>query len=62
MEKRLLKIKEAAEYLGLSEGMLYKLVWQKRVPFVVRIGRSLRFDKIGMDEWIKKNTEEQLDI
>ena len=61
MEKRLLNIKEASEYLGIPEGSLYKFVWQKRIPFVVRIGRALRFDKMGMDRWIEKNTVERLD-
>ncbi|MCD6219045.1 helix-turn-helix domain-containing protein [Candidatus Calescamantes bacterium] len=56
MEKRLLNIKEASEYLGIPMGSLYKLAWQKRLPFVVKIGRSLRFDKEKMDEWIEENT------
>ena len=61
MEKRLIGIKEASEYLGIPIGSLYKLVWQRRLPFVVRIGRSLRFDKERMDKWILENTIEVKD-
>jgi excisionase family DNA binding protein len=55
MEKRLLDIKEAAEYLGMTESALYKKVWKRQVPFAVKIGRTLRFDKVRMDEWIEDN-------
>ena len=60
MEKRLLKIKEASEYLGIPEGSLYKFVWQRRFPFVVKIGSALRFDRVKMDRWIEENTVESL--
>lgn len=62
MEKRLLKIEEAAEYLGIPKQTLYKFVWQKRLPFVVRVGRALRFDKIKMDKWIEENTDKPSDF
>jgi excisionase family DNA binding protein len=55
MEKRLFDIKEAAGYLGMTESALYKKVWKRQVPFVVKIGRALRFDKVRMDEWIEDN-------
>ena len=55
MEKRLLNIREAAEYLGMTENALYKKVWKRQVPFAIKIGRSLRFDKVRMDEWIEEN-------
>jgi len=55
MEKRLMDVKEAATYLGMSESALYKKVWKRQVPFAVKIGRSLRFDKVRMNEWIEDN-------
>jgi len=58
MEKRLMNVEEASEYLGIPRGSLYKMAWQKRLPFVVKVGRALRFDKIKMDLWIDENTEE----
>ena len=61
MEKRLLNIKEASEYLGIPKGSLYKLVWQRRIPFV-KIGKALRFDKEKIDKWIEENTVEEIKI
>ena len=61
MEKRLININEASEYLGIPKGSLYKMVWQRRVPFVVKIGRSLRFDREKIDKWILENTLEPKD-
>ncbi|MFA7328969.1 MAG: helix-turn-helix domain-containing protein [Candidatus Ratteibacteria bacterium] len=55
MEKRLFNIGDASEYLGIPKGSLYKLVWQKRLPFVVKAGKSLRFDKPKMDQWIEEH-------
>jgi len=62
MNRRLIGIKEASEYLGIPKGSLYKMVWQRRVPFVVRVGRSLRFDKTKMNLWIEENTVKQEDF
>ncbi|MFA7327967.1 MAG: helix-turn-helix domain-containing protein [Candidatus Ratteibacteria bacterium] len=58
MEKRLVNIKAASEYLSIPIGSLYKMVWQKRLPFVVKSGRALRFDKVKMDLWIEVQTQE----
>ena len=43
MEKRLLSIIEAAEWLGLSQSYLYKLVEADADPHI-RFGRAIRFD------------------
>ena len=61
VEKRLLNIKEASEYLGIPTKSLYKLVWQRRIPFV-KIGKALRFDKERLDKWIEENTVEEIKI
>ena len=55
MEKRLLNIKEAAEYMATTPGSLYQKVHNGTIPYV-KIGRSLRFDIEELDEFIKKNT------
>lgn len=62
MDKRLLNIEEASRYMGISKGSLYKMAWQGRFPFVVRVGRALRFDKLKMDLWIEENTEKTREI
>ena len=60
-EKRLYDINEASEYLKFSVKSLYKMVWQKSLQFVVKVGRSVRFDKVGMDRWIETHTQEVID-
>ena len=54
MKTRLMKIKDAAIYLSMSEQALYQLVHRGRIP-VVRIGRALRFDLDSLDDWIQSH-------
>ncbi|MEW6557876.1 MAG: helix-turn-helix domain-containing protein [Elusimicrobiota bacterium] len=59
MEKRLLNINEAAEYMGLSKNTLYAWVCQRRIPFV-KCGRLTKFDIRDIDKWIdEKKVKEQ---
>ena len=55
MERRLLTIKEASEYLSIAEGTLYNWVSQKKIK-VVKLNRSVRFDIRYLEELIKTNT------
>ncbi|HOK56910.1 MAG TPA: helix-turn-helix domain-containing protein, partial [bacterium] len=54
IQKRLLTIKEASEYLGISEKGLYNMVWRKEIPFV-KIRKRVRFDIEDIKEWIERN-------
>lgn len=54
-KRRLLDIKAAATYLGLSHHTLYTMVSQRRIPFV-KVGRLTKFDLQALDAWIKNNT------
>jgi predicted DNA-binding transcriptional regulator AlpA len=49
--ERLLSINEAAVMLGHSEIWLYRN--SKRLPFSVRMGRSIRFSRKGIEKWIE---------
>ncbi len=53
--RRLINVREAAEYTGLSPYTLYTMVSQRRIPFV-KVGGALRFDLALLDEWIKQHT------
>ncbi len=53
VEKRLLTIKEASEYLGISVKGIYNMVNRRQIPFI-KIGGRLRFDKIDLDNWVEK--------
>ena len=53
MEKRFLKAKELAIYLGLSEETVRKWAIRGQIPFS-KFGKSLRFDIKKIDTWIKQ--------
>jgi len=48
---RLLNIKEAAEYLGVTKGTLYVWACRRKVPFV-KIGRLTKFDARDLERWV----------
>ena len=52
---RLITIRQAAGYTGLSVHTLYTVVSQRRIPFV-KVGRLTKFDVGLLDAWIKQNT------
>ena len=54
MEKRLLNIKEASEYLGVKENTLYCWVSQKKIPYV-KLGRKTLFDIEDLNRFIEEN-------
>lgn len=51
-DRAILTVKEVAEYLRMSEAKIYRLVKQGALP-VVRIGKTWRFRKDLLDEWMK---------
>ena len=55
MTRRLLTIKEVAEYTGLAVPTLYQMVSQRRIPFV-KIGRLTKFDLRVLDAWIERQS------
>ena len=57
MQKRLLTINEASEYLGISANTLYSWVSQKKIDYV-KIGRLTKFDLKVIDKFIENNSVE----
>jgi excisionase family DNA binding protein len=57
MQKRLITIKEASEYLGISVNTLYSWVSQKKIDYV-KIGRLTKFDLRVIDNFIENNSVE----
>lgn len=55
MNKRLFTVAEMAEYIGSTTKSIYTQVHTKAIPsrLIVRINRSLRFDKEEVDKWIE---------
>ena len=48
---RLLTVEEAAQRLGVAPDWLYRRT--TRLPFTVRLGRTLRFSEVGITRWIR---------
>jgi excisionase family DNA binding protein len=58
--KDLLKIKEAAALLNLSEHTLRMWIWQKRIPSI-KLGRSIRLKRSDIEQLIHANRREPVD-
>jgi len=58
--KTIMNVREVAEYLRISEAKVYRLVNQGGIP-VMRIGKTWRFRKDILDEWIRQNTEASME-
>ena len=54
--KRLLNVKEAAQYLGLEVDTVYKKARLRELPHV-KVGRALRFDVRALDRYIEQNAK-----
>ena len=52
--KRLLNVKESAQYLGLEVDTVYKKARLRELPFV-KVGRALRFDVKALERFIEQN-------
>lgn len=52
MERRFYNAKEIAFYMGMSEDAVRKWALRGQIPFV-KLGKSLRFDMIKIEAWIK---------
>jgi len=47
-----MKVKEIAEYLQISEDLIYKWAQQGKIP-VSKIGNQWRFNKEEVEEWAR---------
>lgn len=57
MEKRLMNIEELSKYIATPKGSIYTMVCLRKFPpgCIVKIGRSLRFEKEAIDNWVTTN-------
>jgi excisionase family DNA binding protein len=58
--RRLLNVREAAQYLGLEVDTVYKKSRLREVP-CVKVGRALRFDVKALEQFIEKHTIDAID-
>ena len=59
-QPRWLTIDQAAAYIGFAKGTLYHWVSRRQIPFVKK-GRSLRFDRLVLDEWMERDRVQSVD-
>ncbi|HSL46718.1 MAG TPA: helix-turn-helix domain-containing protein [Anaerolineales bacterium] len=52
-------VEDVARYLRISEAKVYRLVKEQRLP-VVRIGKTWRFRKDLLDDWLSQSSEMSL--
>ena len=57
----IMTVHDIAMYLRLSEAKVYKLAKEGQLP-ALRVGKSWRFRKDLVDEWIRRETELALHI
>jgi excisionase family DNA binding protein len=57
MDRLLLRVEEAAEYLSLGRSKTYQLVATGELP-VVRIGRSVRVPAAALRRWVEQQAEQ----
>jgi excisionase family DNA binding protein len=60
-ELTILTVHEVAEYLRMSEAKVYRLAKEGRIP-VVRIGKTWRFRKDLLDNWLSECTESSMKV
>lgn len=52
MNRRLINIRELAEYLGMSINTIRSWVWLRKIPYF-RMGKLIRFDLCKIEKWLK---------
>jgi len=58
--RRLLKVGEAARFLGLRVDTVYKKARMREVPSV-KVGRALRFDIKALERFVEQHTFRTID-
>jgi excisionase family DNA binding protein len=61
-QKVFLSIEEVEIYTGLSKSYLYKLTSQKKIPHSKPHGKVIFFERLRLDEWLRRNQVEPIDI
>ena len=58
--RRLLNVRETAQYLGLEVDTVYKKARLRELP-CVKVGRALRFDLQALERFVEQHTIETID-
>jgi excisionase family DNA binding protein len=55
--KEALTIEEASEYTGISNGTLYVLTHERRIPFYKPLGKKIYFKRTELDTFMFRNKQ-----
>lgn len=55
LQKTVLNVSEAADYLAISTSHLYKLTSNREIPFSCPQGKRIYFNREELDEWLQRN-------
>ncbi len=53
MEKEFITVRSLAKLLSISEQTTYRLARENKIPGIINIGKSIRFNKIALVEWLQ---------
>ena len=56
-----LTLKEAAEFLDLSQSHLYKLTCERKIPHFKPNGKKIYFDEYELVQWLKRKPTRTLE-
>ncbi len=60
-QKDTLTFDEAAAYIGISKSYLYKLTAGCKVPHYKPEGKTLYFDRVELETWLRRNKVKTVD-
>jgi len=52
MIQEILNASMAAEFLGMTKGLLYKLTSQHRIPYYKPCGKRIMFKRSELEQWV----------
>jgi excisionase family DNA binding protein len=59
LKDEIMNVQEVAEYLRLAEATIYKLAQAGEIP-AVKVGRTWRFKRVLIDEWLRDESMRSL--
>lgn len=57
LQKEVLSLGDACEYLNVSASYLYKMTCKNEIPHYVPTGKKIYFRRSELDEWLLRNRQ-----
>lgn len=61
LQKEVLNMDEACQYLGLKKSYMYKLTSSKSIPHFCPQGKNIYFKRTELDDWLLRNRKDSQD-